>query len=68
MHQLVLESLVLLVLLIILLFPFRVLVASDLPHSLRNPLILLISGLIPINVILSRYLLYLFPISICLFD
>lgn len=60
--------LILLVFLLTLFFPLGTLVASHLPHSLCNPLILFILGLIPVNVVLTRYLLYLFPISIRLLD
>lgn len=62
------RCLIIFVLLLILLFPVRVPVTPNLPHSLCDPLILLILGFIPLNVVLARYLLYFFPISIRFFD
>lgn len=49
---------------IVIVFPFRMLVISNLLHGLCNPLVFLICRLIPLNIVLASNLLDLSPISI----
>lgn len=47
--------------------PLSLLLLPILPQSLRNPLILFITPLIPLHIVLARHLLDLFPQGISLF-